>query len=31
MAKVICPWALITDFITDAFKGYGVPEKDAEI
>ncbi|MCD7723241.1 MAG: Ldh family oxidoreductase [Clostridiales bacterium] len=31
MAKVICPWNLITDFVTDAFVGYGVPRKDAEI
>ena len=31
MGKVVCPWNLITDFITDAFVGYGVPRKDAEI
>lgn len=31
MGKVICPWNLITDFVTDAFVGYGVPRKDAEI
>lgn len=31
MAKVICPWNLISDFVTDAFVGYGVPRKDAEI
>lgn len=31
MGKVICPWNLITDFVTDAFAGYGVPREDAEI
>ena len=31
MGKVICPWNLITDFVTDAFVGYGVPREDAEI
>jgi LDH2 family malate/lactate/ureidoglycolate dehydrogenase len=31
MKKVVCPWALITDFVTDAFVGYGVPREDAEI
>ena len=31
MPKVVCPWALITDFVTDAFVGYGVPRDDAEI
>lgn len=31
MGKVVCPWALITDFVTDAFVGYGVPREDAEI
>lgn len=31
MAKVIVPWDLITDFVTDAFIGYGVPEDDAKI
>lgn len=31
MSKVICPWGLISDFVTDAFVGYGVPRKDAEI
>ena len=25
------PWKLMNDFITDAFKGYGVPEEDAKI
>ena len=31
MGKVVCPWALITDFVTDAFVGYGIPREDAEI
>lgn len=31
MPKVVCPWALITDFVTDAFVGYGVPRAEAEI
>lgn len=31
MPKVVCPWALITDFVTDAFVGYGVPRDEAEI
>ena len=31
MGKVICPWGLITDFVTDAFVGYGIPREDAEI
>ncbi len=31
MAKVVCPWNLITDFITDAFAGYGVPKDEAAI
>lgn len=31
MGEVICPWNLITDFVTDAFVGYGVPREDAEI
>lgn len=31
MGKVICPWNLITDFVTDAFVGYGVPREDAKI
>ncbi len=31
MPKVTCPWALITDFVTDAFVGYGVPEDEAKI
>lgn len=25
------PWSLMNDFLTDAFKGYGVPEEDARI
>ena len=29
MPKVVCPWALITDFVTDAFVGYGVPRDEA--
>lgn len=31
MPKVVCPWGLITDFVTDAFVGYGVPREEAEI
>lgn len=31
MGKVICPWSLITDFVTDAFVGYGIPRDEAEI
>ena len=31
MAKIVCPWALITDFVTDAFAGYGVPREEAVI
>lgn len=31
MSKVIVPWDLITNFVTDAFVGYGVPEDDAKI
>lgn len=31
MGKVVCPWNLITDFVTDAFEGYGIPREDAEI
>lgn len=31
MPKVVCPWNLITDFVTDAFVGYGVPREEAEI
>ncbi len=31
MPKVVCPWELITDFVTDAFEGYGVPRNEAEI
>jgi len=25
MSKVIVPWDLITNFVTDAFIGYGIP------
>lgn len=31
MSKFIVPWDLITNFVTDAFVGYGVPEEDAKI
>lgn len=31
MPRVFLPWDLATDFITDAFVGYGVPREDAEI
>ena len=31
MGKVVCPWNLITDFVIDAFVGYGVPREDAEV
>lgn len=31
MSKVVCPWNLISDFVTDAFAGYGVPREEAEI
>lgn len=31
MGKVVCPWGLITDFVTDAFVGYGIPREEAEI
>ena len=31
MSKVVCPWDLLTNFITDAFMGYGIPEQDAKI
>ena len=31
MSRIVCPWDLITSFVTDAFKGYGVPEEDARI
>ena len=29
MSKVIVPWDLITNFVTDAFIGYGIPAEDA--
>ena len=31
MSKVIVPWDLITNFVTDAFIGYGIPAEDAKI
>ena len=31
MPKVVCPWNLITDFVTDAFEGYGIPRNEAEM
>ncbi len=31
MAKVLLDWETANNFITDAFKGYGVPEEDAKI
>ena len=31
MAKVVVNWDLVTNFVIDAFKGYGVPEEDAKI
>ena len=31
MGKVVCPWNLITDFVTDAFVGYGIPRDEAEM
>ncbi len=31
MPKVVCPWNLITDFVTDAFVGYGIPRAEAEM
>ena len=31
MSKVVCPWNLISDFVTDAFVGYGIPREEAEI
>ena len=31
MPKVVCPWNLITDFVTDAFEGYGIPREEAEM
>ncbi|MDE6659471.1 MAG: Ldh family oxidoreductase [Eubacterium sp.] len=31
MSRVVCPWNLISDFVTDAFVGYGIPREDAEI
>ena len=31
MPRVFLPWDLATNFITDAFEGYGIPREDAEI
>ncbi len=31
MAKTVCSWDILIPFITDAFVGYGIPRKDAEI
>lgn len=31
MSKSIVSWDLITDFVTDAFIGYGIPKEDAKI
>ena len=31
MAKSIVGWEMITNFVIDAFKGYGIPEEDAKI
>lgn len=31
MGKVILDWKTAENFITDAFKGYGVPEEDAKV
>ena len=31
MPKVVCPWKLITDFVTDAFEGYGIPRDEAKM
>ena len=31
MAKTVVDWKLITDFVIDAFVGYGIPREDAEI
>ena len=31
MGKVYLDWETASNFITDAFKGYGVPEEDAKI
>ncbi|MBE6741643.1 MAG: Ldh family oxidoreductase [Ruminococcaceae bacterium] len=28
---MVCPWGLITDFVTDAFVGYGIPEEEAKM
>lgn len=31
MAKCVVSWDVITNFVIDAFKGYGIPEEDAKI
>ncbi len=31
MAKMVCDWKTLHDFMVDAFKGVGVPEDDCEI
>lgn len=31
MAKVVCDWKTLIDFVTDAFVGVGIPRADAEI
>ncbi len=31
MAKMVCDWKTLHDFMVDAFKGVGVPEEDCEI
>ncbi len=31
MAKMVCDWKTLHDFMIDAFKGVGVPEEDCEI
>lgn len=30
-AKNVVGWEMLTDFVTDAFMGYGIPEEDAKI
>ena len=29
--KNVVSWDVITNFVVDAFKGYGIPEEDAKI
>ena len=31
VAKNIVSWEMITNFVVDAFMGYGIPEEDAKI